>query len=97
MPTLIGRIQGDRDPSTGKVEAIHVYDETTTTDPITGDTVGTGAYVGEPRRITRADRPALFAELDKLAAEADARTAAKRQAHLDRKAAEQAERQARKD
>lgn len=91
------RIQADRDPTTGKVERLQIIDEIVAEDPTTGETVGTGRFVEPHRFLTRADRPKLFAELDALAMEAEARTAAKRQDFQDRKAAQEAERQAKAD
>jgi len=97
MPTQLYRIQADRDPTTGKVESLQIIDEVVAEDPTTGETVGTGRFVEPHRFLTRADRPQLFAELDTLAGEAEARTAAKRKDFQDRKAAQEAERQAKAD
>lgn len=94
MATQLYRIQADRDPATGKVERVTILDEIVATDPVSGETLGTGRLVEPHRTLTRADRPALFVELDQLAEEAEARTADKAVEHAERKARIEAERKA---
>lgn len=77
-PTTVDRVQGAVDPTTGKIEVLHIFDINEAVDP-----TGRKMQIGErSTTIKRADEPQLFNRLDALLE----KTAERDQAHKTRKA-----------